>query len=136
MLQSPVLKLPLACNLLRIVCPAATNINIRHGHQLRGKPPGVARTIEQRLQGNFTHLRLCRTKYSGQIWWNFLSVFRQIAIKEGEATFVEEKKPVNIGFPPFRLGRSEETKQKIEHRRRQKSDTEFERLARRKECKQ
>ena len=25
--------------------------NIRHGHTIRGKPPGVARTLKQRLQG-------------------------------------------------------------------------------------
>lgn len=24
-------------------------VNVRHGHHLRGKPPGVAKTIEERL---------------------------------------------------------------------------------------
>lgn len=51
MIGNAVLKLPFSSSLLRIISPAATNIAVRHGHRIRGKPPGVARTIEQRLQG-------------------------------------------------------------------------------------
>lgn len=31
----------------------STQIIVRHGHRLRGKAPGVARTLEQRIQGIF-----------------------------------------------------------------------------------
>lgn len=55
--------------------------------------------------------------------------------KEEKQKFVAEKKLVNIGFPAARMSKSEETKEKIEHRKRQKSDPEFERLSRRTECK-
>lgn len=30
------------------------NVSQRQGHTLRGKPPGVARTLEQRLRGGFS----------------------------------------------------------------------------------
>lgn len=34
--------------ILKTVCPALRTV--RQGHRIRGKPPGIAKTIEQRLQ--------------------------------------------------------------------------------------
>lgn len=44
---------------------------IRHGHTIRGKPPGVARTLEQRLKGTrkmlgLPGLRLCFNNFHYQ----------------------------------------------------------------------
>lgn len=35
-------------NVLRAICPAITAV--RHGHLIRGKPIGVAKNLEQRLE--------------------------------------------------------------------------------------
>lgn len=50
MLGKAALKLPLNCGLLKLINPLTATTAIRHGHRLRGKPVGVAKTIEQRLE--------------------------------------------------------------------------------------
>lgn len=43
------------CNNLNLSPKISYNLSnqVRHGHHLRGKPPGVARSLEQRLEGSF-----------------------------------------------------------------------------------
>lgn len=41
-------KLPNNYGMLNALRPVVTAV--RHGHRMRGKPPGVAKTIEQRLE--------------------------------------------------------------------------------------
>lgn len=41
-------KLPPNNGVLKAICPAITAV--RHGHRIRGKPLGVAKNIEQRLE--------------------------------------------------------------------------------------
>lgn len=47
MLGHAISKLPHNYGMLRSLCPAA--MSVRHGHHIRGKPHGIAKTIEQRL---------------------------------------------------------------------------------------
>lgn len=54
MFTNAIAKLPNNYGILKTLCPAA--VNIRHGHRIRGKPHGIAKTIEQRLE---CKLRLC-----------------------------------------------------------------------------
>lgn len=54
MFPNAVAKLPLNYGILKTLCPVA--ISVRHGHRIRGKPHGIAKTIEQRLE---CKLRLC-----------------------------------------------------------------------------
>lgn len=49
-------KLPHNYGILRTICPVVTAVR---GHKVRGKPYGIAKTIEQRLQSELTVLRLC-----------------------------------------------------------------------------
>lgn len=57
MIGSNLLKLPLNCGFMLKKLPQSISINcVRHGHRLRGKPPGIARTIAQRLAGNIAKL--------------------------------------------------------------------------------
>lgn len=42
--------------ILKSACPAV--VSVRHGHRIRGKPYGVAKSIEERLESK---LRLCFT---------------------------------------------------------------------------
>lgn len=44
-------KLPPNAGVLKTICPSV--VAIRHGHHMRGKPVGVAKTIEQRLKCKF-----------------------------------------------------------------------------------
>lgn len=47
----------MACSLfklLKIDVPGKGVHQVRHGHWLRGKAPGIARTLKQRIDGN-TH---------------------------------------------------------------------------------
>lgn len=48
MFGSVIAKLPPNAGVLKTICPAITTV--RHGHRIRGKPVGVAKTIEQRLK--------------------------------------------------------------------------------------
>lgn len=47
----------MAATLLKLYLPINNNlasnlrVTVRHGHHLRGKPPGIARTLKQRLDG-------------------------------------------------------------------------------------
>lgn len=49
----------ISSNVLRKI-PQNIGINtVRHGHRMRGKPPGIARSITQRLEGIPMLIRLC-----------------------------------------------------------------------------
>lgn len=50
MLGKAVSKIPHNYGLLKLTNPLTAITAIRHGHRLRGKPVGVAKTIEQRLE--------------------------------------------------------------------------------------
>lgn len=67
MFGNAIVKLPQNYGILKTICPAITAV--RHGHRLRGKPFGVAKTIERRLQ--------CELKCF-EVMFNFskLSIFR------------------------------------------------------------
>ncbi|TMW54273.1 hypothetical protein DOY81_000628 [Sarcophaga bullata] len=71
----------------------------RHGHTVRGKPPGVAKTIEQRLQ-------------------------------EENYQDPELNVRINIGFPKLKATRSEQLKERLDHIKAQRSNTELEKKAR------
>lgn len=71
--------------------------------------------------------------------WNewFLFEIHSISVEEEKLKkFEEEKKTVDIGFPPARMSRSEETKLKLEHRQNLKKNSEFEKLSRYLKCKE
>lgn len=59
MFTNAITKLPHNYGILKTLCPAA--VSIRHGHHIRGKPHGIAKTIEQRLE---CKLRLCLSFFS------------------------------------------------------------------------
>lgn len=56
MFGNVIAKLPQTYGILKALCPAVTTV--RHGHRIRGKPVGVARTIEQRIKRKLHCLRL------------------------------------------------------------------------------
>lgn len=46
------LRIPVSFSRQVCVVPSpAIYTALRHGHRIRGKPPGVAKTLEQRLEG-------------------------------------------------------------------------------------
>lgn len=48
MFGNAIAKLPHNYGILRTLCPAVTAV--RHGHRIRGKPFGVAKSLEQRIE--------------------------------------------------------------------------------------
>lgn len=56
MFGNAIAKLPHQCGILRNVCPALTVS--QRGHRMRGKPPGVALNIEQRLQSKYKSIEV------------------------------------------------------------------------------
>lgn len=53
MFGNAIAKCPHTYGIIKKLCPVA--ISIRHGHRLRGKPHGVAKTIEERLACKLNH---------------------------------------------------------------------------------
>lgn len=106
---------------------------IRHGHTIRGKPPGIARTLEQRLKGNWylptiyghpsTALRLC------------YHIFRIRKIAEENPIDQEIAHRVDIGFPQPRPSRKQQLQDRIAHYKKQRTNPDLEKQARSQTCK-
>lgn len=151
MFGNAIAKLPRNYGILKNLCPAA--VATQRGYRLRGKPPLVAKTIEQRLQCKYYYyLRLCfwfiiyYLKFSMKKLFKIQSKFNDINPKcngnflfpdeaEKLKRFEDEKKAVDIGFPAARLSRAQETKLKMEHQKQLKNNPEIERLSRHLKCK-
>lgn len=130
MFRKAIINLPQKCGFLKSIHPAATTIAVRHGHRLRGKPVGVAKSIEERIQ--------CK-RYSIEVMLKTIKKIGKlilfVAENEKVQQFVEEKKMVDIGFPAHRLSRAEETKLKMNYRQKIKENPNIERQSRKLECK-
>lgn len=91
-------------------------IFIRHGHRVRGKAPGIAKTLQQRL---------ARKKKYFSLKHNFI---RKISERDYEDPELHKKH--DIGFPLERPSRSAEVRQRLEHLKAQRKDFNLEKLAR------
>lgn len=87
----------------------------------RGKPVGVAKTLQQRLAGEF---------FNDKIFLNFYDFF--LVEENFEDPVLHQKN--DIGFPLAKAPRSAEIKQRIEHIKAQRKDVNLEKLARSNKC--
>lgn len=78
----------------------------RFGHTLRGKPPGIARTLVKRLQGKIFY----------KIVFFSLINFLFLLLDENPID-AEISRKIDIGFPMLRPSRSEQIKERLELRR-------------------
>lgn len=78
----------------------------RFGHTLRGKPPGVARSLEKRLKGKIS-------QFSYKFLINYLTIF----LLDENPIDAEIFRKIDIGFPMLRASRSEQIKERLELRR-------------------
>lgn len=97
----------------------------RYGHTIRGKAPGIARTLEQRLKGktfffHFSVARLCLRLF------NFL---------DENPIDPEISHKIDIGFPQLRPSRTKQIQDRVSHYKLQRSDPNLEKAARSKKCK-
>lgn len=92
----------------------------RFGHRLRGKPPGVARTLEQRLSGKFAHKHFYGYVFRNR---NHLSDERNVD--------PEVDKKVDIGFPWLdAVSKSDKRKDRMSYIKTQRQSTDLEKQAR------
>lgn len=133
MIGNTISKLPLNCGISRLIQQSIVKIPIRHGYQLRGKPFGVAKSLQERLQCKYSYFEVMLHK----IFFHFIEnnlIFFELGEEEKLKKFEEEKKPVEIGFPAVRLSRSEENKLRFELRQQLRDTPELEKKARKLEC--
>lgn len=97
--------------------PCSTSF-VRHGHMLRGLAPGVAKTLDQRLEGKVFSLYV--SKY-------FHIIVCYLALNPVDE---EVSKKVDIGFPLLKPSRSAELKQRMDHVKAQRKNVDMEKLAR------
>lgn len=95
----------------------------RNGHTLRGKPPGVARTLEQRLAG----WKKVKFRKKGPLFTFFF-------LSDENPVDPELSKKINIGFPQLKPPRSEELFRRLAHLKKQKSDPNLDKLAKSGKC--
>lgn len=150
MFGNAIAKLPCNYGILKTLCPLVAAV--RHGHRIRGKRFGIAKTIEQRLK--------CKLPFEVMFFlniWSYFSlnkirnfvsflIFELLEMKdeffdhfvdeeEKKKQFEEEKKAVDIGFPAARITRAEAANLKSEHRKMLQSNPEIEKLSRHLKCK-
>lgn len=99
------------------------NVSQRQGHTLRGKPPGVARTLEQRLRGEFDVV----------INVQLINLLIGPALDE-DTSDPEITARINIGFPQLKQSRSAQLQARLEHLKAQRASKELEQLARSNKC--
>lgn len=88
---------------------------------LRGKPPGVAKTLEQRLSGKM----LLNTRFVVMFLW---SDSRLSGEKDVDP---EIEETIDIGFPqPFTGRSSDKRKERMAYVKSQRQNSELEKLAR------
>lgn len=108
--------------------PNSVTVNtVRHGHRLRGKRPGIARSITDRLAGEV------KTKKRNEVMLN--RVYWIFCFAEEYAVDMELVKSIDIGFPAIRSSRAEKIAMKAEHFKQQKLNANLEKLSRTKQCK-
>jgi large subunit ribosomal protein L38 len=105
------------------ICHFLCSIDIlpmRLGHTLRGKPPGVARSLAQRLAGTY-----------GLDTFS-ISFGLQLCIQPIDEDCVESavSRPVDIGLPFPRPARSTELKKRLQYVKEQRKSTILEKSSR------
>lgn len=110
---------------------------VRYGHRLRGKRPGVAKSLAQRLEGEFHHRSQNCSRFSCHRRFRHKNLFRNIffPIAEGRREDPELCRKNDIGFPFLRPARSAELKQRLEQLKAIRKDPNLEQLARKNKCK-
>lgn len=93
---------------------------VRHGHWMRGKPPGVARTLTQRMEGKLDVTNYLASNITELLEENFEDP--------------EVVRRINIGFPKIRPSRSKEIKERLAHMKKQRTNSDLEVKARNKNC--
>uniref|UniRef100_A0A182Q033 Large ribosomal subunit protein mL38 n=1 Tax=Anopheles farauti TaxID=69004 RepID=A0A182Q033_9DIPT len=86
-------------------------VAVRYGHRLRGRPPGIAKTLNERLKGKSSR-------------------FHQFYPVREKALDPELTRPVNIGFPFIKPSRSIQLSERLAHLKTQRNNGELERLSR------
>lgn len=96
--------------------------SIRWGHHLRGKPPGIAKTLEQKMQGFLF-------KYFYNSSEHTLVFISEWAYQDPSLHF-----KVDIGLPPPQISKSLERKERMKILKPLRSDPNLEKLSRNKQC--
>lgn len=105
-------------SIIRKVCDL--RLSCRYGHTLRGKPPGIARTLQQRLAGIHSVVIRNLSRLNSPI----------SLISEDNAVNSELSMKINIGFPFLRPSRSSVLKERLKHVRMQRDNPKLEKMAR------
>lgn len=96
-------------------------ISIRNGHHLRGKPPGIAKSLDQKLTGKLVQV-------ATYLMYIFNVTFLERNYKDPALHF-----RVDIGLPPHKQNRSKELKERLSIIKAQRKNPAVEKLARSKD---
>lgn len=99
----------------------------RQGHVIRGKRPGVARTLKQRLEGfSLISFVLSSLRVLLFLW----PIYNALFLVEENVQDPVLSARVNIGFPRLRPSRSAQLRERLDHLKAQHSSSALEKKAR------
>lgn len=74
MIGNTISKLPLNCGITKLIQQSIVKIPIRHGYRLRGKPFGVANSLEERLKCKYSYFEVMLHNFFHSIKSNLISL--------------------------------------------------------------